>query len=135
MKSQGPSVGAHIRILLRCQVLPDVWTHIPTTILSPPYSIVQSRRGVELRSPDPRPDIGSFLRHSRTFLPPTHLDNDKHSLGERVQDLDGRLALKKTGVVAGLEDIHDQSADAKQHQPTWESERQERRLINMRKDG
>lgn len=51
---------------------------------------------------------------------PTHLDDDKHGLGERVQDLDGRLALQETGIVASLEDIHDESADSKQHQPAWE---------------
>lgn len=51
---------------------------------------------------------------------PTHLDDDKHGLGERVQDLDGRLALKETGVVAGFKDIHDESADPKQHQPAWQ---------------
>ena len=37
-----------------------------------------------------------------------------------MQNLDGRLALKETGGVASLEDIHDKSADPKQHQPTWE---------------
>jgi hypothetical protein len=51
-------------------------------------------------------------------MPPTHLDNDKHSLDDGVQDLDGRLTLKETGVVPGLEDIHDDSADPKQHQST-----------------
>lgn len=37
-----------------------------------------------------------------------------------MQDLDGRLALKETGVVTSLEDIHDKGANPKQHQPTWE---------------
>jgi hypothetical protein len=54
-------------------------------------------------------------------IPSTYLDNDKHGLDDGVQDLDGRLALKETGIVASLEDIHDKGADSKQHQPTWES--------------
>lgn len=54
-------------------------------------------------------------------IPSTHLDNDKHSLDDGVQDLDGRLAFEEAGVVTGLEDIHDKGANPKQHQPAWES--------------
>lgn len=67
---------------------------------------------MELRSPDLLPSMRLF--------PTTHLDNDKHCLGDGMQDLDGRLALKETGVVTSLEDIHDKGANPKQHQPTWE---------------
>lgn len=89
---------------------------IHATVLPPPNLIAQGRR-VEISRPHARCWLLSTTLENTA---PTHLDDDKHSLGERVQDLDGRLALKETGVVASLEDIHDKSADPKQHQPTWE---------------
>lgn len=65
----------------------------------------------------------------------THLDNDKHSLDDGMQDLDGRLALKETGVVTRLEDIHDKGANPKQHQPTWESGSAGQGCIRGRRQG